>query len=315
VADEAFVRLPNVSFGCPIMNKVLAATGSALALLISFAATPSLAADLPARSVPSASIAAVPVFTWTGFYVGANLGAARDASELTLTANPETFNNGPIFPPGLLSPADFAFMADRAREHETSLTGGGQIGYNYQVGGFVFGVEADINFSDIQNRRDRADPIPTSFAGGFPLPPLTYNARLHSDVDWFGTVRARAGAAIDRVLFYATGGLAYGQIATNVAAFPTPAETVAAISGGLVDINQVRDSDTRFGWTLGGGVEYAFTNNITLKGEYLYVDLGDKRHIAPAVEPALFSGSTMTAVEETKFHVVRAGVNFKFNTW
>ncbi|WP_048708523.1 outer membrane protein [Microvirga massiliensis] len=295
------------------MNKTLAVSASALALM-TFTATSSRAADLPTRMAPPAPIAAVPVFTWTGFYIGANLGAIRDASEMTLTANPETFNNGPVFPAGALSAADFAFMASRASEDETSFTGGGQIGYNYQVGGFVFGVEADINFSDVQNRRDRADPLPALF-GGTPLPPLTYNARLHSDVDWFGTVRARAGAAVDRFLVYATGGLAYGHVKTNVAAFPTPAETVSFISNGLVDINQVRDSDTRFGWTIGGGVEYAFTNNLTLKGEYLYVDLGDKRHIAPAVEPALFRGSTMTASEETKFHVIRAGVNFKFNTW
>jgi outer membrane immunogenic protein len=114
-------------------------------------------------------------------------------------------------------------------------------------------------------------------------------------------------------LIYASGGFAYGQVSTSVSALTTPTAYFAP----FVDENRGTHSDVRIGWTLGAGVEYALTNSISIKGEYLYVDLGRKTSSAPAVGGALalFSGSTYTAADETRFHVVRGGLNVRFNTW
>ena len=110
----------------------------------------------------------------------------------------------------------------------------------------------------------------------------------HTKQDWFGTVRGRVGYAWDRTLIYATGGFAYGNVEDRY--FDPVVGTTSS-------------SSTRTGWTVGGGAEYAFTDNWTVKGEYLYVDLDDQRISAPVVDDVTF---------EHKFNVVRLGLNYKF---
>jgi outer membrane immunogenic protein len=216
------------------MKKILL---SSVALLAFSAGA--MAADLPSRRAPAPIVAAVPVFTWTGFYVGVNAGYGwNDGTDVT-------------FPDGtVISVID---------NEDGGFVGGAQIGYNYQIGSFVVGLEGDIQYADFgDNRYDFGT------AGIF---------EDGSD-DWFGTVRARAGVAFDRALVYATGGFAF--------------------------------ADDRAGWTLGGGLEYAFTNNLTAKVEGLYVNLED--------DDFTFNGLTFSS-EEQEFGVVRAGLNYKFSTY
>jgi outer membrane immunogenic protein len=206
--------------------------------LIAFSAG-AMAADLPSRRAPAPMVAAVPVFTWTGFYVGVNAGYGwNDGTSVT-------------FPNGLVVSTD--------GNDDGGFVGGAQIGYNYQIGSFVVGVEGDLQYADFGDNRYNFGA-----AGIF---------EDGSD-DWFGTVRARAGVAFDRALVYATGGFAF--------------------------------ADDRAGWTLGGGLEYAFTNNLTGKIEGLYVNLEDQDYT--------FNGLTFSS-EEQEFGVVRAGLNYKFSTY
>ncbi|APF39093.1 porin family protein [Chelatococcus daeguensis] len=225
------------------MKKILLAGVAAAGLIASGAAA--FAADLPSRNVaPVAPAPVVPIFTWTGFYVGVNAGYGW--GEFSKAA-------------GFDDPDGFV--------------GGGQIGYNYQIGQFVVGLETDIQYADLKGKT-----AATTFANG-------NIGTGRGEVEYFGTVRARVGAAFDRALIYVTGGLAYGE---------TKFSGIDATAGLAFS-----KSETNVGWTLGAGLEYAFTNNITAKAEYLYVDLGDNRYY----------GANKA---ETQFSVVRAGLNYKF---
>jgi outer membrane immunogenic protein len=155
---------------------------------LALAAATASAADLPAREAPPLApiIAAAPVFTWTGFYGGLNAGWGwRDDDEETVVLG------GAV--PGTL------FFPDN---DDGGFTGGAQIGYNYQIGSFVIGLETDIQWADTGEGEEVAF-IPAGAPGTFV--PGEFDNDLS---DWFGTVRARAGVAFDRVLIYATGGLA-----------------------------------------------------------------------------------------------------------
>ncbi|QFU15652.1 outer membrane protein [Microvirga thermotolerans] len=155
------------------------------------------------------------------------------------------------------------------------FVGGGQLGYNYQFGMFVLGAETDIQYAAVGNKGASYGRI--YFPG-------------QSD-GFFGTIRARAGVAFDRALVYGTGGFAYGDIGGNAAVDPL--------------LGYRRDDNTNGGWTVGGGVEYAVTNNISAKVEGLYVNLDTRSN---------YVGGTAGSVRrDTEFGVLRAGVNYKFN--
>src|SRR6478609_732100 len=235
--------------GC-FMRKLLLST-------VAFAAISStaLAADLPARQAPVAPVY-VPVFTWSGLYVGLNAGVGWAGSN-------NLYINDSLFGPSSLSIGS-----------DAGFVGGSQIGYNLQTGAFVFGVETDIQYADLGSKANWGG-YSYSFNGG--------------GSQYFGTVRARVGYAFDRVLVYVTGGLAYGGLNTNW-------------WGG---------DNSNTGWTLGGGVEYAFTNNWTAKIEGLYVNLGNASHTETVF---LGGGRTVTASSGSGQGggVVRVGVNYKF---
>ncbi|WP_029074035.1 outer membrane protein [Kaistia adipata] len=162
--------------------------------------------------------------------------------------------------------------------------GGAQIGYNWQFSpNWVAGVEADIAYSGIESNFD------WNYAGG-----SSYN--ISTNVDWFGTLRGRIGYAWDNLLVYGTGGAAYGdvEVSTN---YSDPNESYGSSF-----------SDTRWGWTIGAGVEYGITQNITLKTEYLYVDLGSIHQNAyNAAEDDYGQFDTDVA-----FHTLKVGLNYKF---
>jgi len=144
-------------------------------------------------------------------------------------------------------------------------TAGGTAGYNYQVGQAVFGLEGDISWSDIRG---------------------TTLGCCETKNTWLSTVRGRLGYAFDRFMPYVTGGAAFGEVQANVPGFPGA-------------------SDTRTGWTLGGGVEYAITNNLSAKAEYLYVDLG-------SFNCGINCGVAPNDNVSFNSHIVRGGLNWKF---
>lgn len=148
------------------------------------------------------------------------------------------------------------------------ILGGAQVGYNQDMGGFVLGVEGDFQFSDITYEEN--DIFGSGIDGT-------------AKIDNFGTLRARAGLAVDRFMPYVTGGLA---IANASIEFTDGIDTIGT-------------DDTYIGYTVGGGVEFAMIDNVTVKAEYLYADFGD----------ADFDTGADISLDT---HIVRAGVNFKF---
>ncbi|CAM5771613.1 porin family protein [Bosea minatitlanensis] len=220
-----------------------------------------LAADLPSRKYDLVAPLA-PAFTWTGFDVGANAGVAWTHGTTRLAP----------FDPRWFDIID-QFGGWRKSGSDIGFSGGGQLGYDYQFGSIVLGAETDFNHVDAKSRLNGQ--------GGFSLADLgtvenAFSAR--SRVAWFGTLRARIGLApMERLMVYGTGGLAYGLVKS------TAVETI-----GLYDLAGTNvfslpstgsKSGTRLGWTLGSGAEYALTDHVSVKAEYLYVDLGGSASI------------------------------------
>ncbi|MGC1578161.1 MAG: outer membrane beta-barrel protein [Beijerinckiaceae bacterium] len=270
------------------MKKILLAT-TALAM----SGIAASAADLPSRKGPPIAPAYIPAFTWTGFYVGLNAGVAWE-------------NNSNSLPAGAIPVTGFA----TSNNNNAGFIGGGQLGYNYQFGagqGVVVGGEADIQFADLNNRNNQ---VPFTFGN---TPGTTFQTTGSSNGNYLGTVRGRIGYGFDRVLFYGTGGLAYGDVGGNRNATGFATTTAGAVNPftGTVAATTVATpfsttgSKTRVGWTLGGGIEYAVWQNWTVKAEYLYYNLG---HSNTTSLPFLVSASN----KDNSGNIVRAGVNYKF---
>lgn len=264
-----------------------------LASAVMLVAGPALAADLPARVAPAPYVAA-PIFTWTGFYVGLNAGAGWNNNGGSLSTNINTLNH-PIY-------------GGNGGGDDTGFTGGLQAGYNMQFGSFVAGLEADINYIDRNNGSSGVFPALGNTAG-------TDFRISRGDADnWFGTLRARMGFAFDRALIFGTGGLAFGGGRGDVSI--SQRNYAATGAPGFASISASGDDDN-MGWTLGGGLEWAFTNSMSFKMEYMHVSLGDNNRTFTTVSggtlnPAYVGGQTITVRNDNKFDIVRAGVNFRF---
>jgi len=266
-----------------------------LALLALGVSAPARGADLPPAPMYR-PVALRPPCTWCGFYVGLNAGGAWADS------TPGTFSG---------SPATAAFFA--ANEFPTStqqnplgFVGGAQVGYNWQVSpAFVFGVETDFQGSKYTGT-STTTPVPIGLA--------TFATQVEQHSNWFGTARARAGVlAWPTVMAYATGGLAYGQTEASLNTFPT-----AVGCGAVFTCAAGSSTSTRIGWTAGGGFEWLVGHNLTIRAEYLYVDLGSQS--VTAISPAtagVCAGGACTFTVSTPFHenVVRGGVNWMFNAF
>lgn len=242
-----------------------------------------MAADLPSKSAPVAYLPPPPVFTWTGFYLGLNAGYG--------------WNNRDVTTAGVFA-GNIANVAAARRPGSINLdsngfVGGGQAGFNYQTGMFVVGVEADLMYSDVKGRASYL-----SAAGDL--------SDFRYELDYLGTVRGRLGVAFDRVLVYGTGGLAWGKAHYNADFYSNAAGQPLAFQGG--------QSHTRTGYAVGAGVEYAIpmggTSAVTLRGEYLYADLGKRLVNVSAVPPA--GAGAYTTGFQNRMHLLRAGVNYKF---
>lgn len=220
------------------------------AILSIVAAVPTLAADLPQPmpppQAPAAYMPVAPVYNWGGIYVGINGGYG--------------FGNSDWSGAGLSS-GNFSTSGGLV---------GGTVGANFQTDAWVFGVETDIDWTGITGSTGNCSGAP--------------GANCQTSNDWLGTTRARVGYAADRVLFYGTGGAAYGNVQANFAG--------------------VTSSSTEVGWTAGAGVEAAFADNWTARIEYLYVDLSN-------ASCGSACGGAPVSVSFTQ-SLVRAGVDFKF---
>ncbi len=159
--------------------------------------------------------------------------------------------------------------------------GGAQVGYNAQFNALVLGLEADIQATDIGDATSGAIPGGGNFVG-----------QTNVDLDWFSTVRGRVGYAAGPTLLYFTGGLAFADVGYSTSG--TNGVTSYAVSSDSIET----------GYTLGGGLEWAFAPDWSLKSEYLYVDLGDQTLTSP--------GGAFRSSTDVDFHTVRVGLNYQF---
>ncbi len=265
------------------MKKLFLASMAVIAL----AAGPASAADLSAKPVYKAPMVApvAPVFSWTGCYFGGNAGGVWGRTDITYQETGLRFLN---------DPRDQAFANNLGSPtfHETRFTAGGQIGCNYQTSSsFVVGLESDLNWIGLNDHY---------FASGNrPVNGNLLSSTVTAKSDYLFTLRPRVGFAVGRTLFYVTGGLAVGneQLSQRFFHFASGACECASASW------------TKAGWTVGGGFEYAITNNWSTKIEYLHVDLGRSSFVsAEDIAPAFTANNSMRVQED----IVRAGVNYRF---
>ena len=163
------------------------------------------------------------------------------------------------------------------------FVGGATLGFNYQVSNWVWGIEGDFGYLGIDGTNPRA-----SFLGTTPV--------IDTRDSWFGTARARLGLAADRTLFFVTGGAAFADLKTRV----------RSISGVPLMTDTV---GTTAGWTVGGGIEHAFDNRWSVKLEYLYLDFGSDQ-----VRDSTTQAFVQPRSVETKDHIVRFGLNYRFGS-
>ena len=240
---------------------------------------------------------------WSGFYAGVNAGIGTGnvtgAGSLGL----------------ILGPLDVTLDQEDSFDLSTGFIGGVQAGYNQQNGSFVFGIETDFNFADLSTPANSA--LVT-----VPYPDLSNNCNvfkndcigfielgaLSTEVEWFGTARGRLGHLLaDDLMVYATGGLAYGKVNASMGISNIDNQ------GTTTSILGASSSDIQVGYTVGGGVEAKPRDNLTVKLEYLYVDLGTADIFSDAIDFGLL-GVSSSASAGVDFHTVRVGVNWHFNS-
>ena len=251
------------------MKKFLFGSVACVALV---AANLASAADM---GLPVKSRALEPEWNWSGFYAGLNAGYARSTTVWNDLDGFETSGGTDV------------------NESTNGFIGGGQVGYNWQFRHAVFGIETDFQYlSNSQNTRL------------FALPPGNVGPTFHDAIQWLGTVRGRAGVAIDNVLTYLTAGLAYGK-----------AQHTLTDQFFNVDPNFDLNS-TKVGFTAGAGAEYALDPRWSIKAEVLYVDLGKTSAtitgIAQSTPPGNPTISTGRFDILDTMWIIRAGVNYKF---
>jgi outer membrane immunogenic protein len=244
----------------------LAQVVAASVLLVASGAANAADLKMPVKAPPPAP----PVFSWTGFYIGGNIGGAWAHHNWTDNLFGLNFGDGN---------SNGVFIA------------GGQVGGNYQINNFVIGVEGTFDWSGNNNNSST----------GIVVPGLKGNLiQVTSNDTWIATVAGRLGVAFDRVLLYAKGGGAWvgnnGFTVTNLT-------TGTSITGS--------NSNSISGWLIGGGLEWAFANNWTLKAEYDYIGLNGRTFTVPAGSPFLVGDTFATGGNNIQMATV--GINFLFN--
>jgi outer membrane immunogenic protein len=268
--------------------------------LMALTGLPAAAADLPTKA-PILKAPPIEVWNWTGFYIGGNVGYSWGRSDTDV----DYFN--PVTGLSITPPAGSIVSS---KFDMNGWVGGGQAGYNWQTGNWVFGIEADIQWTGQDG--DERFSCAATVIGGVCLPGLTFlppgatgtTLDVSQKLQWFGTARARLGTTAwsPSTLLYVTGGFAYGSVKTTGVLRGFTANGAAVTTA-------FSDSDTNGGWTVGAGIESRIYGNWTAKVEYLYVDLGDfDNSVQFATAPAIGARFTSHVTD----HIARFGLNYKF---
>ena len=275
--------------------KIVRKLGLAGAVWVAACTGAAVAADLsPAYKAPVKAIA--PAASWTGLYIGGNVGYGWDSGSTTGISAAST---DPALAPSLAAIVGAGSYPAALSPSAQGVIGRGQIGYNWQLPSqWLIGLEADLQGSGIKGA-DSQTRSPPSFD--------TTSTGVTKSIDWFGTVRGRVGfLATPQWLLYGTGGLAYGQTKSS---FTTTDLTTGCVPNATFCANGA-SSDVRTGWTAGAGAEAMLAPNWSVKVEYLYVDLGRRSMTIPASTVPAIVFSTSTAFRE---QIVRVGLNYHFD--
>jgi len=284
----------------------LAAIVNGLALAI---ALPAGAADIPLKAHPTPP---PPPPSWTGFYVGAQIGAQWSDRRITYAGND---------PIGTAVVNGIAIGGDPIAIHginSSGVTGGVDAGFNWQIDpSWLVGLEADFSIAGIKGSGNGTSVLAAGIAN--------QTVASEQKLDWWGTVRARLGwLARPDLLLYGTGGFAYGKVALSDSyVFNAPAGGLlfGDLAGFSIRCNanatcmSGATSGVKYGWTAGAGGEWRWTPNWTFKAEYLYVNLDNVSVNAFALAvntPGATPASYRANFGVTDFHVVRLGANYHF---
>ncbi len=261
------------------MKKVLLAGVSGFVLV---ATVPGHGADLGRPVYKAPPPVPVPLFTWTGCYIGGHVGWGQGRETVSIPNLGETTG----------VPALTGVSLGPETGDTTGFLGGGQLGCNYQFApNWVVGVEGDGSAADIKG------DVNESFSFVSPTGPETVTGAAHAQTDWLASATGRLGWTWDRVLLYAKGGAAFAgdKYSADLPAFN---EHLGA-------------SVTRPGWTVGGGVEWAFWDNWSAKVEYDFYDFGINHLTLPGTisgVPEVLSGIDV----KEKISAVKFGINYRF---
>lgn len=226
-----------------------------------------------------------------GFYVGFNVGGVGGRSDARTTTVAGSYFD-PTSPPAIA-------IAGAQDLSGPGFTGGGQAGYNFQSGKFVFGLEADFGVLKWDKSRSTTAVYPC-------CAPETFTIVQSVKTDWLFTARPRIGYASENWLVYVTGGVA----ATNLNYRADFSDTFTGLESG-------RNDERRIGWTVGGGVEYQFKGgHWSMKGEYLFADFGavsmTSTNLTCCGGAGTFPDTPFTHRTDFRAHIYRLGVNYRF---
>jgi outer membrane immunogenic protein len=247
-----------------------------------------------------------PTSCFEGWYFGIHGGAIWAQLDTRTSAFEQTISPLTGDSPGVVTTV---FDSTRKRD-ETTGEGGLHAGYNWQRGGWVFGLEVDIQGSNLEKTASASDFLL--------LPPgesFVYTTDINSkaNLDWYSTGRVRIGHTLgDRIMVFGTGG---GVVGLTEVSEVTSVHEATPVGGQFTDQFSNSNRDIRGGWTAGAGVDFCLTNHIILNFTYLYVDLGDE---SARTNVFVTSGQGRTFDSETraradfKFHVFQGGLSFHF---
>jgi outer membrane immunogenic protein len=272
------------------MKKLVLASAAMIALV----AMPARAADISAKPVYKAAPVAAPLpYNWTGLYIGGHIGGDWSSGW------GGNLNQLP-------SPAAAGALNLSFSQQGSGVVAGGQVGYNWQFApSWVLGIEADLSHVHIHTNlvQPALTILGVPFQGANDCPGVQIcTSFMARDLDLIGTARGRLGYALDRWLAYFTGGFAYGRVSYR-ANYEVCCQYPASFT------------DTKTGWTVGGGLEYALPGswgNWTMRGEYLFVRLGSASATIQQI-PAQPPFAIRYDWNDTKLHIARFALNYKFD--
>jgi outer membrane immunogenic protein len=279
--------------------------GAALPALL---AGPAIAADMPVKAPPAPPPAA---YGWTGFYVGLNAGGTWAHSDADTNVNCNVTLGSPPLP--YLCASGFGAAngpavnaAGSGTITASGFTGGIQAGYNWQGPNLIYGLETDFGAFHLRGSRQGTGTYPVSGPGPLVNAGAPFAINSSFSTDWLYTLRGRIGVPVSsNLMAYATGGLALTRLGVSSSFSDIDPNTAGSTNG----------SETKAGWVVGGGLEYALVNNWSIKAEYLFMEFGKVTATGTILNPTVVIGGYAQGISTSSdltAQVARVGVNYKF---